>query len=174
MHSINTPRLLIRSLELDDISNSYVLWLTDTEVNKYMETRFQVHDYRTCKEFVTNMKDNAGEELFGIFLRANNEHIGNCKLGAINRIHHTAEISFFIGKKSCWGLGYASEAVNYVVQYGFNFLDLVKITAGCYEDNLGSKTVLLKSGFEIEGLLKQQVVLNGNIRTNVFKFGIIK
>ena len=63
--------------------------------------------------------------------------------------------------------------VSHVVQYGFEHLGLVKITAGCYESNKGSKKVLLKAGFEVEGFRKKQVVLS-NQREGVYILGIIK
>jgi len=173
MKIIRTPRLIIKSLCVDDISKKYIEWLNDKEVNQYLETRFQVQDNQSCLEFVKRMQEDANEELFAIYTNNNNEHIGNCKLGAINKFHHTAEISFFIGSKSFWGAGYATEVVSHVVQYGFENLGLEKITAGCYESNKGSKKVLIKAGFEVEGFRKGQVVF-GSQREGVYNLGIVK
>ena len=173
MKIIRTPRLIIKSLCVDDISKKYIEWLNDKEVNQYLETRFQVQNNQSCLEFVKRMQEDANEELFAIYTNNNNEHIGNCKLGAINKFHHTAEISFFIGNKSFWGAGYATEAVSHMIQYGFENLGLEKITAGCYESNKGSKKVLIKAGFEVEGFRKEQVVF-GSQREGVYSLGIIK
>ena len=158
---------------MDDISKKYIEWLNDKEVNQYLETRFQVQNNQSCLEFVKRMQEDANEELFAIYTNNNNEHIGNCKLGAINKFHHTAEISFFIGSKSFWGAGYATEVVSHVVQYGFENLGLEKITAGCYESNKGSKKVLIKAGFEVEGFRKGQVAF-GSQREGVYNLGIVK
>lgn len=173
MKIIGTPRLIIKSLCVDDISKKYIEWLNDKEVNQYLETRFQVQNNQSCLEFVKRMQEDANEELFAIYTNNNNEHIGNCKLGAINKFHHTAEISFFIGSKSFWGAGYATEVVSHVVQYGFENLGLEKITAGCYESNKGSKKVLIKAGFEVEGFRKGQVAF-GSQREGVYNLGIVK
>ena len=173
MKIIRTPRLIIKSLCVDDISKKYIEWLNDKEVNQYLETRFQVQNNQSCLEFVKKMPEDANEELFAIYTNNNNEHIGNCKLGAINKFHHTAEISFFIGSKSFWGAGYATEVVSHVVQYGFENLGLEKITAGCYESNKGSKKVLIKAGFEVEGFRKGQVAF-GSQREGMYNLGIVK
>ena len=173
MKIIRTPRLIIKSLCVDDISKKYIEWLNDKEVNQYLETRFQVQNNQSCLEFVKRMQEDANEELFAIYTNNNNEHIGNCKLGAINKFHHTAEISFFIGSKSFWGAGYATEVVSHVVQYGFENLGLEKITAGCYESNKGSKKVLIKAGFEVEGFRKGQVAF-GSQREGLYNLGIVK
>jgi ribosomal-protein-alanine N-acetyltransferase len=173
MKIIKTPRLIIRSLSLDDISDKYIEWLNDHEVNKYLETRFKIQDYKSCSEFVRRMQDGDDVELFGIFTKINNEHIGNCKLGPVNGFHHTSDISYFIGSKCFWGMGYATEVVNHVLEYGFGAMGLEKITAGCYESNIGSKNVLIKSGFKEEGFRKAQVV-SGDHREGMYIFGIVK
>ncbi len=173
MKIIRTPRLIIKSLCVDDISKKYIEWLNDKEVNQYLETRFQVQDNQSCWEFVKKIQEDANEELFAIYTKNNNEHIGNCKLGVINKFHHTAEISFFIGNKSLWGGGYATEVVSHLVRYGFDNLGLEKIMAGCYESNKGSKKVLIKAGFKVEGFCKEQVVLD-NHREGLYKLGILK
>jgi len=63
--------------------------------------------------------------------------------------------------------------VSHVVQYGFENLGLEKITAGCYESNKGSKKVLIKAGFEVEGFRKGQVAF-GSQREGVYNLGIVK
>ncbi len=174
MYIIRTPRLIIKSFQVDDMSNKYVEWLNDIEVNKYLETRFQVQNYESCVEFINRMQADESEELFGIFTNNNdNEHIGNCKLGCINKLHQTAEISFFIGNKNFWGGGYATEVVSHVTQYAFENLGLEKITAGCYELNLGSMNVLKKNGFKVEGVLKGQVKCDST-RQNLYIFVVRK
>jgi RimJ/RimL family protein N-acetyltransferase len=172
MKAIRTPRLILKPLTVDDISSDYIKWLSDSEVNKYLESRFQEHDYQSCVKFLKKTKEN-GEKLFGVFTVKENKHIGNCKLYNINKFHHTAEIGFLIGNKTCWGRGYATEVVSHVVDYGFKYLGLEKITAGCYESNRGSRNVLLKAGFEIEGLRENQVIFE-NYRQGVYLFGIVK
>ena len=62
--------------------------------------------------------------------------------------------SYLIGDKNYWRQGYATEVVSHVTQYGFENLGLEKITAGCYEPNVGSINVLKKNGFKVEGVLK--------------------
>ena len=166
MKIIRTPRLIIKSLQVDDISNNYIEWLNDVEVNKYLETRFQVQSYESCVEFVNRKQEDESEELLGVFTKNNNKHIGNCKLGDIKKFHHTAEISYLIGDKSYWGSGYATEIVSHVIQYGFENLGLEKIIAGCYELNISSINVLKKNGFKVEGILKEQVEFD-SIRENV-------
>ena len=81
--------------------------------------------------------------------------------------------SYLIGDKNYWRQGYATEVVSHVTQYGFENLGLEKITAGCYEPNVGSINVLKKNGFKVEGVLKGQVKC-GSARHNLYILGIRK
>ena len=63
-----------------------------------------------------------------------------------------------------WGKGYMSEAVQAVLNYGFNELQLSLITANCYPHNKRSQQVLKRNGFIYEGVLHQaELTYNGNI-----------
>jgi len=76
-------------------------------------------------------------------------------------------VGFLIGEKKEWGKGYASEAILMLCEYAFNQLDLVKITAGCYEENAGSKRALLKAGFLVEGRQSSQWDANGKRQAGI-------
>lgn len=57
--------------------------------------------------------------------------------------------------ESHWGKGYMTEAVQSVLDYGFNTLQLSLITANCYPHNERSQQVLKHHGFIYEGTLHQ-------------------
>lgn len=57
--------------------------------------------------------------------------------------------------ESHWGKGYMTEAVQSVLDYGFNTLQLSLITANCYPHNERSQQVLKRHGFIYEGTLHQ-------------------
>lgn len=53
-----------------------------------------------------------------------------------------------------WGKGYATEAVSEIISYGFHTIHLKRIGAIVFLENEASNQVLLKLGFEKEGVLK--------------------
>jgi RimJ/RimL family protein N-acetyltransferase len=59
------------------------------------------------------------------------------------------------------GRGLASKALNLVVAYGFETLDLHRIAADIDPDNAASLNLFLRNGFEREGLLR------GNWKTHI-------
>jgi len=88
--------------------------------------------------------------LLGIFLAEGMGHIGNIRLGPVDRFHRHGAIGLLVGDKNCWGKGYASEAIGAVAEYALGPLDLHKVFAGYYAANAGSGKAFIKAGFKIE------------------------
>lgn len=168
----DSPRLLYRKLSSEDVSERYIGWLNDPEVNRYLEIRFDKHTLETCHAFVERTNDDACSHLFGLFDKQSRSHIGNIKLGFINSRHQRGELSFFIGDKRFQGRGLATEAVRELTRWGFAECGLQKIEAGCYEQNFASLRCLLKSGFFVEGFARNAVELEGR-RMGCFKLGAL-
>ena len=82
---------------------------------------------------------------------ADQRHIGNLRIGAIDRHHHTATIALVIGDKSAWGHGLGSEAIALATAHAFSALGLRKLNARCYATNLGSIRAFEKAGWKHEG-----------------------
>lgn len=172
MPKIETPRLYLRHLESSDASEIYAGWLNDPQVNRYLETRHVLQTSASCREFIDQCNADPGSKLFGVFLKETGEHIGNAKIGFISSHYQRGQISLFIGERRYWGLGLSSELVRGLTAYGFEHLGLHRLEAGCYEDNLASLRVFLKSGYVVEGFMRDHVTLDGR-RTGCFWLGAL-
>lgn len=173
MTTFRSLNLLYRPLNDADISEAYVAWLNDPNVNRYLEVRHQKHTKASVRLFVERMNASNVECLFGIFEKIDNGHIGNVKIGAINRLYQTGEISLFIGDRDCWGKRLGREIIDRITEYGFDTLGLHKIEAGCYESNYGSLAAFKACGYEVEGIKKQKVVVEG-VREGLIMLGIAR
>lgn len=74
----------------------------------------------------------------------------------------SGELGYWLGEEY-WGKGIVSEAVKQICEIAFEKLDLIRIFAEPYAYNMGSKKVLEKAGFELEGIMKKGVCKNGEI-----------
>lgn len=54
----------------------------------------------------------------------------------------------YVIAQSCWGKGYANEAVQGILSYAFFVLHLDAVTCGYYAENETSRAVIEKNGFE--------------------------
>ncbi|MDM3872387.1 GNAT family N-acetyltransferase [bacterium SCSIO 12696] len=170
---LESQRLIFRELNVGDVTQEYVDWLNDPEINQYLETRFMIQDIKSVKCFVESMLKSSENILFGVFEKQSGKHIGNIKLGPISLQHSRATIGLMVGEKTCWGRGYATEMIKAVSKYAFISLGLNKVDAGCYEENLGSKKAFLKSGYQVEGVLREHAQVDGR-RQDCFVMGLLK
>lgn len=154
-------RVELHELDPGDVSDRYVAWLNDPKVNRFLESRFVTHTADSVREFVTAMAASEANVLFGIFLVDSRRHIGNIKIGPVIEQHRTADVGLLIGEQDEWGKGYASEAIAAASAHAFDAMGVQKLTAGCYDQNLGSARAFEKAGWRREGVRRSQFVSNG-------------
>lgn len=147
----------LRPVTLADCTPRYLEWLLDPEVNRYLETRWSPQSIDTVIDFVSTMIDSSSSYLFAIVENEGSRHIGNLKIGPINTHHGFADLSYFIGERSFWGRGYASEAIRLASRIAFDRLGVRRLQAGLYEGNRGSARALEKAGFAFEARFIRQL-----------------
>ncbi len=150
-------RTRLRLLTVDDVHARYVRWLNDRDVSRYLETRFSLQNEETVRAFVASMVESSDSYLFAILDAADGAHVGNLKIGPINKHHRFADVSYFIGERTRWGKGLATDAIATSVTIAFDRLDLHRVQAGIYEGNGGSGKALERAGFTLEGRFAKQL-----------------
>lgn len=160
MH-LHGQRIYLRLLAPDDVSSEYVAWMNNDEITQYLESRWSVHTLESIQAFVQAMCESPNDYLFGMFLKDTHQHIGNIKIGNINPHHHYGDVGLIVGDKASWGKGIAAEAISLVTQYGFEELNLNKLTAGMYEHNMGSYKAFMKAGYKEVGRYEKHFFYQG-------------
>lgn len=163
----------LRGLRLEDCSQTYVEWLNDPDVNQYLEVKWSKQTLESIRQFVEEQRRSKDSILFAIIENTTKRHIGNMKLGPIHAHYRHGDISYFIGEKSCWNKGMATEAIRLICQFGFEELGLNRIEAGAYELAAGSWRALEKNHFKREGRFRQQICFNRKY-IDVFRYGLLK
>lgn len=151
----------LRNISIDDCDENYLKWMNDPEINKYLESRFMTHTIDSLKDFVTSMNNSENNILFAIVDKESDAHIGNIKLGNIHPIHKYADIGLLIGDKNYWGRGIATNAIKLVSEFAFDELNLRKVFAGVYENNIGSIRAFEKCGFKKAYIKKDNYFFDG-------------
>ena len=91
-----------------------------------------------------------GMTFWTVIERASGEVIGQGGLVPISFNGEEVELGYRLGKAH-WGKGYASEIARASAAHGFGALGLEALVAVCYAENLASRRVLIKTGFEEDG-----------------------
>ena len=160
-------RVSLRPLTRDDCTERYVSWLNDPEVSRYLETRWSEQTLATVTDFVQHVNASADSYLFGIFAgdgldgpgrAASGAHVGNIKVGPIHPRYRFADVSYFIGERSAWGRGLASDAIRTAVRVAFDRLGVRRVQALLFEHNVGSARALEKAGMRFEARFANKVL----------------
>jgi [ribosomal protein S5]-alanine N-acetyltransferase len=149
-------KLTLKSLGAAHATTRYLSWMHDARVTAYLESRFSPpQSTADLERFIADTNASTHSLLLGIF-DGGDQHVGNIKLGPIDRHHRVGDIGILIGEPSSWGKGYASEAIALMSAHAFSALSLAKLTAGCYDVNEGSTRAFLRAGFVVEGRRRLQ------------------
>lgn len=76
----------------------------------------------------------------------------------------SAELGYWLSRE-CWGRGIMTRAVEQLCREAFAAFDIVRIYAEPFADNLGSRGVLEKAGFTLEGTMRSGVYKNGTVKS---------
>jgi RimJ/RimL family protein N-acetyltransferase len=160
--TLEGKRIYLRELKQEDVTASYLGWMNDPRITRFTDSRGQHYSLESLKRYVADKQKSKNEEFLSIIIKQEKRHIGNIKLGPVNLADNHADIGILIGDREYWGKGYATEAIGLVKKYAFEHLGLHRLTAGSVSSNQGSIKAFLKNGFEIEGIRRQHVRIDGS------------
>lgn len=153
-------RVHIRPFRRSDINATYIGWLNDPEVNRYLEVRLNAQNHETVMAYLEAVSRNQ-ETLFAICLNGDHRHIGNIKVGPVHPYHRHGEIGFFIGDRLLWGKGLATEAISLATGWAFDISGIGRLSASIYRPNRGSFVALQRAGYRFEGRRIGHLLLEG-------------
>ena len=148
-------------LEPAHASEAYVGWMNDPEVHRYLESRFVAQTLESVRDFIAAQLASPNTVFFGIRALEPRRHVGNIKIGPIDRPHGRGEVGIMIGDRAAWGRGVGSAAIGRVVDIARAELGLRMLTAGCYGGNGGSERAFAKAGFGRDGVRAGYYLLDG-------------
>lgn len=131
----------------------FLEWLADQEVTRYLGVVVNVPSIEAEKEFLKR----TGEAKDVVFwaIEAEGKTIGTTAIRGIDWISGNGHTGILIGDKSCWGKGYASEAMALRTEYAFRQLNLHKLSTGAFMENEPSKRALVKAGYREIGIERE-------------------
>jgi [ribosomal protein S5]-alanine N-acetyltransferase len=156
---LESIRLYYRPLSMAHLSDRYVSWLNNPNVNRYLETGGD-QTIDTLKQYLMDV-EKKNMLFWGIHLKNDDAHIGNIKIDPINRRHGLGEYGILMGEENQWGKGYAKEASIRIINYCFEVQKLRKITLGVVAKNDAAVQLYKSLEFQIEGVYKRHGFYDG-------------
>jgi [ribosomal protein S5]-alanine N-acetyltransferase len=158
---LETKRLKLRKITLDDVEDMYS-YCSNEEVPKYASwnAHNSLKETKETIELVINQWENKKLVHWGIEYKENRKLIGTIEFVSLDTQHKVAEIGYAVSQEY-WGKGIATEAANEVIKFGFNNINLVRIQARCYLENIGSARVMEKAKMSFEGVIRKGLFVKG-------------
>ncbi len=152
-------RLYLRPIE---VSDEFLLrkWLNDPIIRQGLDHLPPTNG--VCEQaWIESQPGKAGEYHLGIVVRAGDRLIGTVSLVDIDAINRSAELRIMIGDVDYHCRGFGTEAVRLIVRYGFEDLNLNRITLGVFANNPKAIRCYEKAGFVLEGRFRQALYRGG-------------
>ena len=156
-------KVIIRPWETADakslaaaLSNPHVLCrLRDGLPDPYTE--------QDAADYINAMRHADPNTTFAYAIDLDGSAVGSIGAFRQSNIHvRTAELGYYLAEEY-WGQGIMTQAVNRLCEKVFAETDILRIYAEPFASNIGSRRVLEKAGFQLEGILKQNAVKNGRV-----------
>jgi RimJ/RimL family protein N-acetyltransferase len=167
--------VLLRPVKRSDISY-FLKWFNDPEVVQYLEMYLpmtEMSEEKFIEELGTTRARSDALFVIEAIKGASTKPIGNCGLHEIDSKDRKAMFGIVIGEKDYWSKSYGTEAARLLINYGFQQLNLHRISSSAFAFNERSIKLHKKVGFQEEGRLRQATFKNGQYH-DLMLFGILR
>lgn len=160
---------ILREKTYADVEDFFAYY-SDPQVNQFIlcDIPQNLEDARRELYYWRNIFYQNDGIYFAIAKKDTNQLIGSIGLTSHNFYHKRIELSYDLAKEY-WRQGIMTCAIKNVAKYAFEELRINRIEAFTALDNLPSKNLLLKCGFDYEGCLKEHRYYRGSyVDVNIF------
>lgn len=160
-------KIYLRQLEDNDITDYYLENFRDETVLNFLEVTKNELSKESVLSYIQEGIKTKTYFMYAVCLIDNNEHIGNVKVGPIDKKQNISDLVTVIWNKEYWGKGLASEAIKLGNKLAFEKYNIRKLTGGMYSDNIGSIKAYTKAGWIIEATLQNHYLRDNKLQDRV-------
>jgi len=157
---IRTERAVLRRFTRADVPTWY-RWFNDGDVTRFMNKGFFPNSEAAQAEFFESISTSQSDVQLAIASKDDGDLLGVIGIHNIDWIHRHGDMSVVVGNRDYWSQGIAGEAIAGLCAHAFTKLNLHKLTAGLWEPNVACQRAFEKSGFRVEGIMKEQFFCQG-------------
>lgn len=146
-------------------------WYNDKTVTRFLFRG--AFPYNEESERAQNINYSRNSEVVFAVVAADGTTVGIAGIHCLNWLARNGEFRVLLGNKDYWGKGIGTEVLQLITAYGFEVLNLEKVSLGVNEENVAAYKTYQKCNFTIEGTLRHEVYRAGQY-FDVVKMSILK
>ena len=161
--TLTTARLVLRPFRDADRREVFELH-SNARVMRYWDSA-PWRDETQADRFLSRcraLSDNEAGARVAVERRDTGRFIGWIGLQHWDHDNRSANLGYVFAEHA-WGQGYATEAGRALLEWGFDVMDLNRVSAQTDTRNEASARVLTKLGFTLEGILRENVIVDGEV-----------
>ena len=158
---LESERLLFRAYKKEDAKILFNI-RSHKAVSKYMYSIIPkdiTDTEQRIEGYINAFQDKTGM-IWVIEEKTSNKQIGDLGIWRINHQNSRGEIGYALHPNS-WGKGYMTEALNTIIRFGFDNINIHSYEANVNTENINSKRLLLKFGFKLEAQFRENFYYDG-------------
>ena len=171
MYTGDLVRLRDYSKEDLEMAKNYV---NNPEVKQYLEPGIPyLYTLANEEKWYEAISANSDTYNFAIEDKKTGKYIGGCGVNEVDWKNSKAVVGIFIGDVAYHSKGYGTDAMQVIVRFIFEQMNINKIKLEVYSFNKRAIRCYEKVGFQVEGVLKEEIFRNGKyhdiIEMSIFK-----
>lgn len=173
MDNIITPRLILRPLTPETYGEVFTKY-SEEELKLFFGCKTDEELAEERKKYDQGLQMYRKSLLmFHIIEKETEKVIGWCGYHTWYLPHNRAEIGYVLTDETSKRKGYMKEALPYIIDYGFDRMNLHRIEAMVGPDNQASLRLVKGLGFVEEGLLREHYFIDGKFYDSLV-FSLLK
>lgn len=144
------------------------------EVKQYVEPGIPyLYTLANEEKWYEAISANSDTYNFAIEDRKTGKYLGGCGVNEVDWKNSKVVVGIFIGASEYRNKGYGTDAMKVLVKFIFEQMNINKVKLGAYSFNQRAIRCYEKVGFQVEGVLKEELFRNGKyhdiVEMSIFK-----
>jgi RimJ/RimL family protein N-acetyltransferase len=162
----------LRPIELTDLDR-YCTWVVDREVTQWLTITYLISRQDEEKWLRERMTQTRPPRItLAIETLADERHIGSIDLDEHSREDRRADLGIMIGDKAYWSQGYGTDAIRTLLRFGFDEMNLNRVSLQVLAQNQRAIASYRKCGFVEEARLRDDWFSEGRFQ-DVLVMGVL-
>lgn len=159
--TLDTNRLVLRGFKAEDLEFVYEHF-SNPDVCQYLYDNEPLGSIEKAQEIIDAYAEPETKDhnRWVLVNKATQQEMGTCGFHCWDQVNNCADIGYDLEKKY-WKKGYMKEALNKILRFGFNKMQLNRVQAFVALENKASCRLLESLGFKREGIIRENHFYRG-------------